>query len=130
MTYRTIFRTPYLVRIKVSILNQSKNFNSPIANDKRSSLLSLPSNFLVNPLLTSVYSTYKLFILDGFLGFLVFLFWFGKNKIKKLLPFLVMATPVFEEQGRGVFIPYNFSYLYLGPISFKCIIFPPQLFFL
>jgi hypothetical protein len=129
MTYRTIFRTPYLVRIKVSILNQSKNFNSPIANDRRSSLLSLPLNFLVNPLLTSVYSIYKLFILDGFLGFLVFLFWFGKNKIKKL-PFLLMATPVFEEQGRGVFTPYNFSYLYLGSISFKCIIFPSQLFFL
>jgi hypothetical protein len=81
-----MFRTPYLVRIKISILNQSKNFNSPFSNDSHPSLLSLPLKFLINPLPTNVYSTYKLLILDEFLGFLVFLSWFGKNKIKNSLP--------------------------------------------
>jgi hypothetical protein len=81
-----MFRTPYLVRIKVLILNQSKIFYSPFSNDNRPYLLSLPSKFLVNPLLTSVYSTYKLLILDEFLGFSVFLSWFGKNTIKNFLP--------------------------------------------
>jgi len=69
-THKSMFRTPYPVRIKVSIFNQSKIFNSPFfSSDSRPSLFSFCSNFLVNPLPTSVYSTYKPLILDGFLKF-------------------------------------------------------------
>jgi len=56
-----MFRTPYPVRIKILIFNQLKIFNS---------LLSFfLVQFLVNPLLTSVYPIYKPLILDGFLKF-------------------------------------------------------------
>jgi len=49
-----MFRTPYLVRIMVSILNQSKIFDSPISNDSQPSFISLPLKFFVNPLPTCV----------------------------------------------------------------------------
>jgi hypothetical protein len=55
-----MFRTPYHVWIKILIFNQLKIFNS---------LLSFLVQFLVNPLLTSVYANYKPLILDGFLKF-------------------------------------------------------------
>ena len=67
-----MFRTPYLVRIKVSIFNQSKIFDSPFSNGNWPSLLSPCLIFLVNPLPISVYSTYKPLILDGFLEFWCF----------------------------------------------------------
>jgi hypothetical protein len=56
-----MFRTPYLVRIKILIFNQLKIFNSLFSF--------LLVQFLVNPLLTSVYPIYKPLILDGFLEF-------------------------------------------------------------
>jgi hypothetical protein len=49
---------------------------------------------------------------------------------QKLTPFLLIVAAGFDEQGRGVFIPYNFSYLHLSLIFFKCIIFPPHFFVL
>ena len=59
-----MFRTPYPVRIKILIFNQLKIFNSL--------LTFLLVQFLVNPLLTSVYPIYKPLILDGFLKFQCF----------------------------------------------------------
>jgi hypothetical protein len=50
---------------------------------------------------------------------------------KKLSPSPLIVAACFDEQGKGVFIPHNFSYLHLGSIFFKCIIsynFTPQLF--
>jgi hypothetical protein len=81
-----MFRTLYLVRIKALIFNQLKNFDSLFSNDSRPSLFSPCSNFLVNHLPTSVYSTYKPLILDGFLKFSVpLLIW--QEQIQKLPPF-------------------------------------------
>jgi hypothetical protein len=121
-----MFRTLYLVRIKASIFNKSKIFDSLFSNDSRLSLFSHCSNILVNPLPTSVYSTYKPLILDGFLKFWCFSLDLARTNSK---------TPSFFPYGcckvlvrRGVFILHNFSYLYLGPISFKCIIFAPTSF--
>ena len=54
--------------------------------------------------------------------------WQEQNQ--KLPPSLLIAAVGFDEQGRGVFIPYNLSYLHLGPISFKYIIFIPTSFLL
>ena len=117
-----MFRTPYLVRIKVLIINQLKMFYSPFSSGSQPSLLFSSSNFLVNLLPTSVYSTYKPLILDGFLEILVSLSWFCKNGYKNSL-FSLWLLQIFGEQGRWVFIPYNFSYLHLGPISFKGVTF-------
>jgi hypothetical protein len=54
--------------------------------------------------------------------------WQEQNQ--KLPPSLLVASTGFDEQGRGVFIPHNFSYFHLGPISFKYIIFIPTSFLL
>jgi hypothetical protein len=117
-----MFRTPYPIRIKVSIFNQSKIFNSLLfSNDNRPSIFSSCSNLLVNPLPTSVYSTYKPLILDGFLKF-----WCFSLDLQEW----IQRLPLFFPYGccrflvrRGVFILHKFSYLLLGPISLKCIIF-------
>jgi hypothetical protein len=125
-----MFRTPYLVRIKVLILNQSKIFNYPFSNDKRPSFLSLSLKFLVNHLPTSVYSTYKPLILDGFLRFFCVSLLIWQEQNKKLPTSLLIVATGFDEQGRRVFIPHSFSYLHLSLISFKCIIFVPTSFLL
>jgi hypothetical protein len=52
--------------------------------------------------------------------------WQEQNQ--KLPPSLLIAAAGFDEQGKGVFIPHNFSYLHLGLIFFKCIIFIPTSF--
>ena len=54
--------------------------------------------------------------------------WQEQNK--KLPPSLLIAAAGFDEQGKGVFIPHNFSYFHLGLIFFKCIIFIPTSFLL
>ena len=92
MTYRTMFRTLYLVRIKASIFNQSKSFDFLFSNDSWPSLFSFCSNFLVNPLPTSVYSTYKPLILDGFLKFLCFSLDLGRTNSKSPSLFLIVAA--------------------------------------
>jgi hypothetical protein len=48
--------------------------------------------------------------------------------IQKLHLFFLLGCCRFLVR-RGVFILYNFFYLYLGPISFKCIIFFPVSFY-
>jgi hypothetical protein len=111
-----MFRTPYLVRIKVLIFNHLKIFNSLL-----SFLMTVgPPSFLVNPLPTSVYSIYKPLILDGFLKFWCFSLDFARmdTKLPLFFPYSCCRFLV----RRGVFILYNFSYLHLNPISFKCII--------
>jgi len=52
-----------------------------------------------------------------------FLIW--QEQIQKLPPFLLILLQIFDEQGRGVFIPHNFSYLHLDLISFRCTTFAP-----
>jgi hypothetical protein len=86
-----MFRTPYLVRIKVLIINQLKMFYSPFSSGSQPSLLFSSSNFLVNLLPTSVYSTYKPLILDGFLEILVSLL-ILQEWIQKLPLFLMVAA--------------------------------------
>jgi len=53
-----------------------------------------------------------------------------QNKKLSPSPSPLIVAACFDEQGKGVFIAYNFSYLHLGPISFKCFIFAPQFFIL
>jgi hypothetical protein len=131
MNYKIMFRTPYLIRIKVSIFNQLKIFDSLLpffSNDSQPSFFSSCSNFLVNPLPTSVYSIYKPLILDGFLKFWCFSLDFARmdTKTPSFLSFWLLWIFLVR---RGIFILYNFSYLYLGPISFMCTIFYPHIFF-
>ena len=97
-----MFRTSYPVRIKILIFNQLKIFNSL--------LTFLLVQFLVNPLLTSVYPIYKPLILDGFLKFQCFTFDFARMDTKL-----------------SIFFPYGFcrclvmrEYLYFI-ISLICI---------
>jgi len=118
-----MFRTPYPVRIKVSIFNQSKIFNSLLlfSNDSRPSLFSSCSNFLVNPLPTSVYSNYKLLILDGFLKFWCFSLDL-QEWIQKLSLFFPYGCCRFLVR-RGVFIQkLSFLLLFLPPHLFLLII--------
>jgi hypothetical protein len=62
-----------------------------------------------------------------FFGFSL-LIWQEQNK--KLPPSLLIVIVSFDVQGRGVFIPHNFSYLHLVLIFLKCIIFVPISFIL
>jgi len=116
-----MFRTPYPVRIKVSIFNQSKIFNSLLlfSNDSRPSLFSSCSNFLVNPLPTSVYSNYKLLILDGFLKFWCFSLDL-QEWIQKLSFLPLWLLQIFGEKRS----------IYTKTLSFLLLFLPPHLFLL
>ena len=97
-----MFRTPYSVRIKILIFNQLKIFNS---------LLSfLLVQFLVSPLLTSVYPIYKPLIQDGFLKLQCFSLDFSRMGIK---------LPIFSHYGFCRFLVRR-EYLYYM-ISLICI---------
>jgi hypothetical protein len=74
----------------------------------------IPDMGMLHPLPTSVYSTYKSLILDGFLKFWCFsLDW--QEWIQKLPLFFPYGCFRFLVR-RWVFILYNFNYLHLGPI--------------
>jgi hypothetical protein len=89
-------------------------------------LFSSCSIFLVNPLPTGVYFDLQPLILDGFLKFGVSLL-ISKNRYQNSLSFFTIVADLFLVR-RVVFMLYNYSYLHLGPIFFKCIHFAPTSF--
>ena len=122
-TRKTMFRTPYLVRIKVSIFNSLLFFLMTVA---------LPSSLLVQIFLLircpQVFILPITLNLGWVLEILVFLSWFAKMDTKTPSFLSLRFLQIFDE--KRVFMLYNYSYLHLGSIFFKCIIFAPRNFFL
>jgi hypothetical protein len=121
-----MFRTPYPVRIKVSIFNQSKIFNSLLFF-----LMTVDPSFSLLVQIFLLIICPQVFILpiilDEFLNFRCFSLDFQKW-IQKLPLFFSYGCCRFLVR-KLVFMLYKFFYLYLGPIFFKCIIFAPTSFF-
>jgi hypothetical protein len=92
MTYKTMFKTLYLVRIKVWIFNQSKLFDTPFSL----MIVGPSSSLFVNPLSTSIYSTYKPLILGGFLKFWCFSLDLARTKIKNPSLSFKLLLPVLD----------------------------------